>query len=164
MDRDFEELYRETYRRLVVELYHVVGSVSVAEDVVQEAFARCLRRWDRVRRYDQPAAWVRRVAMNAATSRWRGLRRAAQVQARLAADVSAVGGEDLEGRTDLDRALRLLPVDQRVVLVLYHLVGLSVEEIASQLGVRAGTVKSRLSRGRARLSQLLAVDYEEATP
>jgi endonuclease/exonuclease/phosphatase family metal-dependent hydrolase len=54
---------------------------------------------------------------------------------------------------DLYNALRGLPVGQRQAVVLHHLVGLPVEEIASQLNVPVGTVKSRLSRGRAALAR-----------
>ena len=56
---------------------------------------------------------------------------------------------------DLYRALRALPVGQRQVLVLHHLAGLPVAEVAAELGLPAGTVKARLSRGRAALARRL---------
>jgi RNA polymerase sigma-70 factor (ECF subfamily) len=62
---------------------------------------------------------------------------------------------------DLHKALRVLPVGQREVIVLHHLVGLPVEEVARELGVPAGTVKSRLVRGRRALAQVLDTDRPE---
>jgi RNA polymerase sigma-70 factor (ECF subfamily) len=62
---------------------------------------------------------------------------------------------------DLHKALRVLPLGQRQVIVLHHLVGLPVEEVARELGLPAGTVKSRLARGRRALAQVLDTDRPE---
>jgi RNA polymerase sigma-70 factor (ECF subfamily) len=62
---------------------------------------------------------------------------------------------------DLHRALGTLPLGQRQVIVLHHLVGLPVEEVARELRVPTGTVKSRLTRGRRALAQVLATDRPE---
>ena len=74
-DQDFAAFYEANYERLVVQLFSVTGNLDDAEDVVQEAFARACQRWRRLRAYDLPAAWVRRVAFNLAVQgrRSRGL-------------------------------------------------------------------------------------------
>jgi RNA polymerase sigma-70 factor, ECF subfamily len=59
--------------------------------------------------------------------------------------------------------LRALPVAQRQVLVLHHLVGLPVAEVAHELGLPVGTVKTRLARGRRALARRLALDPEEVS-
>ena len=62
---------------------------------------------------------------------------------------------------DLHKALGTLPLGQRQVIVLHHLVGLPVEEVARELRVPTGTVKSRLARGRGALAQVLDTDRPE---
>jgi len=80
-DGDFDAFYQASYHRLVGQLTILTGSLEDAEDAVQEAFARASTRWARLRDYDAPEAWVRRVAFNLATS---GLRRARRQLAALA--------------------------------------------------------------------------------
>jgi RNA polymerase sigma-70 factor (ECF subfamily) len=62
---------------------------------------------------------------------------------------------------DLAAALRVIPVTQRQVIVLHHLVGLPVDEVAQQLRLPVGTVKSRLGRGRRALAERLALGVQE---
>jgi RNA polymerase sigma-70 factor (ECF subfamily) len=64
---------------------------------------------------------------------------------------------------DLNDALRALPLGQRQVIVLHHLVGLRVDEVARELRLSTGTVKSRLARGRRALAGFLAADPQEVT-
>jgi RNA polymerase sigma-70 factor (ECF subfamily) len=158
-DGDFEAFYTATYQRLVGQLLVVTGSLQDAEDVVQEAFVRACGRWSHVRDYQVPEAWVRRVALNLAASGLRRARRRATLLVRLgpAAEVPALSVEAVA----LTRTLRKLPLRGRQVLVLHHAVGLSVQEIARELGVPVGTVTARLSRARATLARLLAAEEEE---
>jgi RNA polymerase sigma-70 factor (ECF subfamily) len=158
-DGDFEAFYTATYERLVGQLLVVTGSLQHAEDVVQEAFVRACGRWSYVRDYQVPEAWVRRVALNLAASGLRRARRRAALLVRLgpAAEVPALSVEAVA----LTRTLRKLPLRGRQVLVLHHLVGLPVQEIARELGVPVGTVTARLSRARATLARLLAAEEEE---
>jgi RNA polymerase sigma-70 factor (ECF subfamily) len=58
-------------------------------------------------------------------------------------------------------ALRRIPEAQRRAIVLYHLAGLTVEQVAAEVGAPAGTVKARLARGRAALAQLLSESADE---
>jgi RNA polymerase sigma-70 factor (ECF subfamily) len=158
-DGDFEAFYAVTYRRLVGQLLAVTGSLQDAEDAVQEAFVRACGRWRHLRDYDLPEAWVRRVALNLAASGLRRARRRARLLVRLGppAEVPALSVEALA----LTRALRTLPRRGREALVLHHVVGLPVQEIAHQLGVPVGTVTARLSRARAALGRRLAAEAEE---
>src|SRR5256885_14407346 len=73
---DFSEFYAAHFHSLTVQLFAHTGDLSEAQDVVQEAFCRALARWSRLVTYDDPVAWVRRVAWNLATSRWRRVRTA----------------------------------------------------------------------------------------
>jgi RNA polymerase sigma-70 factor (ECF subfamily) len=72
---DFDGFYAAVFARLVGQLAVVTGDPHEAEDVVQEAMARAASRWARVRAYDVPEAWVRRVAFNLAVSGHRRTRR-----------------------------------------------------------------------------------------
>jgi RNA polymerase sigma-70 factor, ECF subfamily len=156
---DFETFYAATYGRLVGQVLVVTGSLQEAEDVVQEAFVRACARWPRLRDYDLPEAWVRRVALNLAVSGLRRTRRHALLLVRLgvAADTPALSVEAVA----LIHTLRSLPWRGREALVLHHVVGLSVQEIADQLGVPVGTVTARLSRARAALARRLTAEQEE---
>jgi len=146
---DFAELYGSQFSRVAVQLYAYLGDHAEAQDVTQEAFYRALKRWPQVREYTDPAAWVRKVAWNLATSRLRRVAVAVRYLARQR--VETVPGPEPD-RVALVAALaRLSPVLRRTV-VLHHLCHLTVAEIAEQEGVAEGTVRARLSRGRAALA------------
>jgi RNA polymerase sigma-70 factor, ECF subfamily len=154
---EFEEFYGGAVGRLLGQLVLVTGDLHEAEEVVQEAFARAFIHWSRLRDYEVPEAWVRRVAMNLAAERARRLRRRARAILRAGPPhAPQVSVEAL----DLLMALRTLPIRQRQVLVLHHLVGMPVEEVARTLSLPSGTVKSALARGRRALAVLLD-DLEE---
>jgi RNA polymerase sigma-70 factor, ECF subfamily len=158
-DDDFAGFYKASYQRLLGQLFAVTGDLAEAENVLQEAYARAFARWAQVRAYDFPEAWVRRVALNLAAMAARRLRRRTAALLRLGppSAVPELSSELL----DLHKALRALPLGQRQVIVLHHLVGLPVEEVARELGVPTGTVKSRLARGRRALAQVLDTDRPE---
>lgn len=142
-----EALYVAAYPGLVRLLTAMCGSRPDAEELAQEAFARLVPRWSRVSRYDLPEAWVRQVAVRALLSRSRRSRVARDAQ-RLLADDTAVPPPNGD-RLDVEATMRTLPVPHRTVLVLHHGLGLPLEQVARELGVPLGTVKSRLSRARA---------------
>jgi RNA polymerase sigma-70 factor (ECF subfamily) len=156
----FEEIYEVDGPRIVAELYGVTGSLAEAEDAVQEAFIRAYARWSRVGRLDKPAAWVRRVAFNLVTSRWRALRRAARLAPRIA--VPDAGQSVEEGRDWLVGELARLPERQRVAIVLHYWADLPVADIAEVMGQPVSTVKSHLRRGRAALA--MSLDETEEVP
>ena len=147
------EVYETSYRRLVAQAYAVAGDRVEAEDAVQEAFARAVAAGDRFRRLDNPEAWLRTVALNVLRRRWRraSLFRALTPRLATPADVPGIS----EDHVAVVEALRTLPFQQRETLALFYLGDLSVQEIAATLGIAEGTVKSRLTRGRAALAALL---------
>lgn len=133
-----------------------------AEEAVQEAFARLWSRWSRVSLYDNPEAWVRRVALNVAIKRWRRARRGEQLVQDAHADPGLVSESAATGeRLDLIAGLQRLPASHREALLLHYVVGLSVQEVADEMSrrlspVRPGTVKSWLHRGRSELGNTLS--------
>jgi len=148
------EVYDVSYRRLVGQLTGVTGDPTEAEDVVMEAFVKAVKSAGEFGRLDNPEAWLRTVAVNAARSRWR--RRRWLRESVALTDLSATAYADLgTERLDLLAALRQLPAAQREVIGLHHLADLPVAEVADTLGIPVGTVKARLSRGRAALAHLL---------
>jgi RNA polymerase sigma-70 factor (ECF subfamily) len=159
-DGSFEEFYDATYGRLLKQVILVTGDRGDAEDLLQDAYGRAAVRWRRLRDYQAPEAWVRRVALRLAIDRVRRARRRAAALLRLR-PARSPADELSADSLDLYNALRGLPPGQRQVVVLHHLVGLPVEEVASQLNVPVGTVKSRLTRGRAALARRLAVPGQE---
>ncbi|HQR25962.1 MAG TPA: SigE family RNA polymerase sigma factor [Nocardioides sp.] len=150
---DLEELYTASYRRLVMQVFAICGDMSKAEDAVQDAFVTAIRKRRQLSGVTNPEAWVRTVAVNQVRAGWRH----AVVVRRYGAKVPGpqapveVGPDHVQ----LVAALAQLDVDQRLVVVLHHLADLPVTDIAAELGVPVGTVKSRLSRGRSRLAELL---------
>jgi RNA polymerase sigma-70 factor (ECF subfamily) len=157
-DDDFERFYAATAGRLVGQVYAITGNLQEAEDAVQEAFVRASLRWGRIRNYDLPEAWVRRVAINLVRSEARraGRRLRALIRHGLPQEVPGPSaGEDATVQL-----LEGLPLRYREVLVLYYLVGLSIEETAKQLGAPIGTVKARLSRGRKAVAARLGEERD----
>jgi RNA polymerase sigma-70 factor (ECF subfamily) len=148
-----EEIYAAQARTLTLQVYAYTGDMGAAQDIVQEAFCRALTRWSRISRYDDPVAWLRRVAWNLATSRWRRLRNGGQV-------ADAYREESVPGpsadRVALTTALARLPAAHRRAVVLHYLGDLSTREIAEQEGVAESTVRVWLHRGRSALAWLLS--------
>jgi RNA polymerase sigma-70 factor (ECF subfamily) len=149
----FDEFYTASFGRLVGQLFFVTGDVQDAEDVVQEAMARAAARWPQIRGYDVPEHWVRRVAMNLALDGLRRARRRVGVMLRLGPPPDVPPAS--EDGVAIITAMRTLSPRHRQVLVLHHLVGLTVEEIARHLSIPTGTVKTRLARGRRILASRL---------
>ncbi|MEU5686970.1 SigE family RNA polymerase sigma factor [Streptomyces venezuelae] len=157
---EFDAFYAAAFPRLVGQLYALTGDHGEAQDVVQEAFVRA---WDRRRSFladEAPEAWIRTVAMRLAVSRWRRARRWVDL-VRRNPPADRVPGPGPE-HTALVQALRTLPEAQRTAVVLHHLCDLSVEQVASETGSPVGTVKARLSRGRAALAAQLS--WSDAEP
>jgi RNA polymerase sigma factor (sigma-70 family) len=154
--QDVAAFYDATCARLVRQLIAAGASRADAEEIAQDAFVRLLPRWASVSRYDEPFAWVRSVAMRLLISRARRARVAHLGLARLGAQ-TPTSSLDASGLA-VEQALSQLPVPQRVVVVLHHLLDLSVEQVAAELRIPEGTVKSRLSRARAALKPLLSLD------
>lgn len=150
----FEELYRRDFARLVSVAHGLSGSRAAAEELVQEAFLAAHRRWNRIGRYADPSAWLRRVVVNRSVSAVR--RRMAEAVA-----LTRLGGrrELPDSLPDHDevvwRAVRQLPPRQAQVVALYYVDDRSVVEIAGILECAEGTVKAHLHQARQALARKL---------
>ena len=155
----FDAFYTASSRRVLHALYAMTGDLGEAQDCVQEAYARAWQRWGRVAGYDDPEAWVRTVAWRLAVNRWRRGRNALAALVRHGPPDPARAPSDYT--VALITSLRRIPEPQRRAVVLHHLCGLSVEDVARETDAPVGTVKARLSRGRAALAALLSEDETE---
>lgn len=150
------QAYQAHYRRLVAALYALTADYGEAQDLVQEAYARALARPRQFLDVADPEAWLRTVAMNLARTRWRRRRLFDTLvrSGRVGRQPDSVPGLD-PNRVALVAALQQLSQATRETIVLHHLADMTVHEVAQTLGVPVGTVKARLSRGRAMLATLL---------
>ena len=142
----FEIFFRRNYPTLVRLLS--VGADDV-DDAVQEAFLEAHLRWHQVAGYDDPAAWVRRVAIRRLQNRHRGRIRGLRAVRRLG--VSDAGPTGSDARVDLVSAVRRLPERQRMAVALYYYGDFALDEVADAMGVTDGTVKACLHAARAHL-------------
>jgi RNA polymerase sigma-70 factor (ECF subfamily) len=153
-EEDFERFVTATREDLGALAYLYTGSTSDAHDLLQETLTRAWQHWDRLSTHPNPAAWSRTVLHHLAVSRWR---RRKLERAHLADEAAAAVPAPDVGHIDLVRLLDKLPDGQRRALVLHDVLGLNVAEIAAELRVAEGTVRSRLSRARASLARGLGV-------
>ncbi len=158
---DLEALFRAHYARLVRALTLVGGDADRAADAVQEAFARAHLRWRRLRHYDDPVGWIRRVAINKLRDEHRRSRRKDRAIQRLAGQRDLGSSEPALHDAALAAALPTLPRQQRLCLALHYVEELSVAEVAAALGVSEGAVKFHLHEGRKRMRAALAAMGDE---
>jgi RNA polymerase sigma-70 factor (ECF subfamily) len=165
----FNQLVRLYESRVYNLCYRMLGDRDGAADVAQDTFISAYRNLGKFRG-GQFRSWLLRIATNACYDvlRARKRRPATSLDALRQPDDDGAGfdladqGEapdDLALRRELgaaiQRGLAELPEDQRVVIILSDVEGMAYEEIAAVTGANLGTVKSRLSRGRARLRDIL---------
>ncbi|MFC6359204.1 RNA polymerase sigma factor SigM [Luteococcus peritonei] len=135
-----------------------------AADALQEAMISAFRRAEGFRGEAQVTTWLHRIVVNACLDRIRrnAVRRTEPLPEQGEADPALAGAGGQEDRLEREQlrlgvieALAQINADQRAAIVLVDMEGYSVEEAATMLGCAPGTVKSRCSRGRARLAPLL---------
>jgi len=161
----FEILYHRHKDRLYTVAVGILGNHNDAQDIVQEAYLRSFSRLEKLRKETSILAYLLRVVSNAAIDILRSRRTSATVPFEGANQgVDAIPDvqrspetavEEANRDSILREALLALPQDQRVVVVLHHIEGLPVQEIAKQLKIPVGTVKSRLGRAREALRKKL---------
>lgn len=148
---EFVETHRTRLRRIA---FLVSGDWHTAEDLLQTALIKLYAAWPRVRRDGTEEAYVRTIIVRAHVDErrrpWRRERSGLPLN-----EPAARTGLPPEDRFALLDALHALPAMQRKAVLLRHWLGLSVEETARTLGIRAGTVKSHTSRGLESLQQQL---------
>lgn len=157
------------HQRMVYQLgLNLLGDRQEALDLCQEVFLRVFRMLQQFRGQSSLRTWIYRIALNQASNRlrwWRRRHRAQQVSLEMPAcrDLPELRPSTMPDRLLQQQevagrvwtALEALPFDQRAVVVLREIDGLSYEEIAGSLGIAVGTVKSRLARAREQLRQTL---------
>jgi RNA polymerase sigma-70 factor, ECF subfamily len=160
----FGQLFRRHRDRLWAVAIRTLGDPEEAADALQDAMISAFRRAASFRGDSAVTTWLHRIVVNACLDR---LRRKASRPATTGADQQALEilavardlpdpSADSDTSLDVMSALRLLPADQQAALVLVDMLGYPVADAAQVLGVSTGTVKSRCSRGRARLLPHLA--------
>ncbi len=162
-DEQFAELYEVHRERLFRVAFLVCGDRSRAEDAVAEAFVRVLSKW-RVSPMTNPSAYLRRAVVNEVVGGFRRRALERRVADRRVRDDQRHPdpGGDLGERDVVWAALRRLSAQQRAAIVLRFYEDLGEAETADVLGVSVGTVKSRVSRGLARLRVLLVEEQVDA--
>ena len=148
------ELYDASYRRLVVQMLALCGDQATAEDAVQEAFVKALGMGTRLGRLDNPEAWLRTVAINQLRNGWRHSKVFRRIMPRVPGPTAPVALSP--DHVAVVAALRRIPYHLRLVVTMHHIGDQPTAEIAHQLGIPEGTIKGRLVKGRALLSQLLS--------
>lgn len=159
------------HQRMVYQLaLHLLGDPQEALDLSQEVFLRVFRTLHQFRGHSALRTWIYRIVVTQASNRRRWWRRRHQSQQVPLEEHVAAHGDLPDSRTfakpdqlavqhevasQVWRALDALPFDQRSILVLREIDGLSYEEIGYSLGVAVGTVKSRLARAREQLRAAL---------
>lgn len=147
-DADFGELFATEQRPMLRLAFLLLGSGQMAEEAVQEAFAKVYEKWDSITR---PGAFLRTCVVNECRTRHRRRLMALGKRHLLAQDVAVD-----DRYAELADALAALPIRRRTVVVLRHYLQLNTAEIAAQLGISEGTVKSSLSRGLQQLKEHLS--------
>jgi RNA polymerase sigma-70 factor (ECF subfamily) len=151
VDRRFAELYQAEFAAVYRACYALCGDRQLAEDAAQEAFARALERWRRLRERPWAAGWVVTTALNVVR---RSLRRRG-AEPRPEPGTGQAGTDGAEDRLDLIRAIRALPARQQEAVVLHYVADLPVSDVAEAMGVETGTVKAHLARAREALARTL---------
>jgi RNA polymerase sigma-70 factor (ECF subfamily) len=146
----FDDLYLNCRDRLITQIFVFTGDETEARDLVQQAFERAWLRWRRISVLDDPEAWVRLVAFNLAKNHRR--RRRHHVPSTAAPEAATDTIEQEQSMIEFRHALDQLGPDPRRALILHHVVGLSVNEVAVEMSAPAGTVMSWLYRGRNQLA------------
>ena len=143
-EQAYDAFFQSAWPRLQGQAYVLTGSREQAADLTQEALLRAWTHWDRISRYENSAAWTRRVLQNLCIQSWRK----SQVRRRADPDRTATSADVPDDHVLLAEAMRRLPGDQARALLLHDGLGFTVAETARELGVPDGTVKSWLSRSR----------------
>jgi RNA polymerase sigma-70 factor (sigma-E family) len=151
-EADFRQFVHTRYADLLRLAYALTGSAHDAEDLVQGALVKVMRRWKRV---DDPMAYLRRIMINQRTTGWRRFGRREVVTPTPPDRVVDDATEAVGDRHAVLVALRRLPPRMRAVVALRYVADLSEAETAATLGCSVGTVKSQSSKGLARLREAL---------
>jgi RNA polymerase sigma-70 factor (sigma-E family) len=156
-DTEFTAFMTEAAPALARTAWLLCGDAHQADELVQQALVRTYLHWGRARE-GEPLAYARRTLANLRIDSWRRRRREVLTDPADVPEHADPAGGTADRHADRDqlvRALALLSPRQRRVVVLRHFEGLSEREVAADLGISVGTVKSTSSRGLDRLRTVL---------
>ncbi|RBM07348.1 RNA polymerase sigma factor [Streptomyces sp. PT12] len=159
-EREAERLFEDFYPRLAGWCRGLVDGDAVAHDIASEAFTRLWSRWGTVR---SPESYLFSVAANLVKDHWRTRERERRTTRHLSAE-SREHAPAADQGMDVRSLVESLPERLRVPVLLYYYAGLPVDEIASVLRRRPGTVKSDLHQARQRLRSALRGLHDITTP
>ena len=154
---DYTAFFKAEYGRVVRTVELVLGDHEASLDVAQDAFARLYRAWNRVSRYDQPGAFVRRIAINLAISCLRRRRVQEKALGKLLPPIDEIAESD----DSVLGAVRQLPPAQRAAVVLFYFEDQPVSEIARIMDCSESTARVHLHKARGKLAALLPYGSEE---
>ncbi len=159
-DRDaFEMLVRQRVDTVYRTAYAILGNAADAHDATQETFIAAWRALPRLREPERFAAWLGRITTNACRMSLRHRRSVREIPMDTDDHSVTASYEAPDGRIAaaqaFDHAFERLPVEQRALLVAHHLEGRSLTNIADELEIPVGTVKSRLHAARSALERSL---------
>lgn len=151
-EESFDAFFLDQYDVIARSVAFVCGDRDRAADATQEAFIRAYARWSKVRRYENPGAWIRRIAINISRDTHRSETRRRRREERVAetTEESVVAAESHTGVLEL---LDGLPDRQRAIAALYYLDDLPVTEISAALDIAEGTVRFHLNQARTTLRE-----------
>jgi RNA polymerase sigma-70 factor (sigma-E family) len=150
-----EAVFRQDYVALCrLASLLIGGDRARAEELVMDAFTRCLRDWPRLNKGSAPAAYLRQAVVHRCYDHLRRRRIEWRVNA-LHSTRAVTASSIAESDDEVLRAVRALPIRQRTVIVLTYFADLSEADVAQELGIAAGTVKSQLAKARGALAQSL---------
>lgn len=151
VDEEFRVLYQRELPNVFRAVLLLCGDRGVAEDAAQEAFARALARWRRLRGQPWVGGWITTTALNVARR---------QLRRRTAPEPLPPPDHDPDSAIDARAAIRSLPPRQLEAVALHYLLDLPVADTAAAMRCDEGTVKTHLSRARSALRTALAIDDE----
>jgi RNA polymerase sigma-70 factor, ECF subfamily len=151
VDEGFRSMYEAEFPNVFRAVALVCGNRATAEDATQEAFARALARWRRLRDAPWAAGWVTTTAINVARR---------QLRRRPIHPGNAVAEHDTDADLDVRAAVHRLPPRQQQAVALHYLLDLPIAQVASAMACDEGTVKTHLSRARMALARALEDDDE----
>ena len=150
IDDGYASFYRAEYPHVVRTSYLIVHDRQRAEDVAQEAFIQLFTHWRKISRYEQPGAWVRRVAIRLASRVARRERRRPSMEIQSEPPL-ALAPHDV----DLINAIRQLTPQQRAAVALYYFEDRPLPEVAHILDCSHAAAKVHVFNARKRLALLL---------
>ncbi len=145
----FDDFYESYFDRVARSLTLAGADRDLARDATQEAFARALRHWRKVRGMDRADGWVYVVAMNQLRDHWR--RRERRRERPDDADGAADNTSAVATRVSVREAIATLPPRQREAVVLRYLADLPLNDVAAAMGCATGTVKAALHQALANM-------------